>query len=218
LFYTVYKITNTINNKYYIGKHQTKVLDDGYMGSGKLIKRAIAKHGLANFTKEILHVFDNEEAMNAKEAELVVVSENTYNLCAGGHGGFGYINQHIVTRKIRKERGLKSGAIHAKKCASDQKLKKIISKNLHSSSSNLKRSLVMLRYFETHSGSFLGKNHTQDTKSKISHAMKMKQTGSKNSQFDTCWISNHIETKKIKKVDLDTWLVLGYKKGRNKVV
>jgi hypothetical protein len=45
-----------------------------------------------NFTKEILHVFDNEDDMNTKEKELVVLNENSYNLCEGGKGGFSYIN------------------------------------------------------------------------------------------------------------------------------
>lgn len=96
MHYTIYKITNLIDNKIYIGKHQTKNLNDGYMGSGKLVIEAIQKYGIENFTKETLFNFDNESDMNAKEAELVTkdfVKEDTnYNLCPGGHGGWGYIN------------------------------------------------------------------------------------------------------------------------------
>ena len=88
MHYTIYKITNKINGKTYIGKHQTTDLNDGYMGSGKLLKKVIEKYGLENFTKEILFDFNNEAEMNSKEAELVVVSEETYNLCPGGHGRF----------------------------------------------------------------------------------------------------------------------------------
>ena len=29
--YTIYQITNNLNGKIYIGKHQTKDLDDGYI-------------------------------------------------------------------------------------------------------------------------------------------------------------------------------------------
>lgn len=96
MYYTIYKTTNLINGKFYIGKHQTKNLDDGYMGSGINIKSAIAKYGLENFKKDILYIFETEEEMNAKEKELVTGEfcqrENTYNLCEGGKGGFGYIN------------------------------------------------------------------------------------------------------------------------------
>jgi hypothetical protein len=73
--------------------HKTNNLEDGYMGSGKLIKRAIEKYGLDKFEKKILHVFDNEEDMKNKEKELVVISEMSYNLCDGGLGGFGYVNR-----------------------------------------------------------------------------------------------------------------------------
>lgn len=102
MFYTIYKITNKIDGKIYIGKHQTKDLDDNYMGSGKLISRSIEKYGKDNFIKEILFIFDNEKEMNNKEAELVTeefVKEDTnYNLCPGGNGGFGYINRSCIKK------------------------------------------------------------------------------------------------------------------------
>jgi len=102
MFYTIYKTTNLVNNKIYIGKHSTKDLNDGYMGSGTWLLQAFDKYGIANFSKELLHVFDTEELMNTKEAELVTeafcLATNTYNICRGGQGGFSYINRNTHLR------------------------------------------------------------------------------------------------------------------------
>ena len=96
MFYTIYKITNLLDGKIYIGSHKTKKLDDAYMGSGKYLVHAQKKYGMENFKKEILFVFDNSEEMYAKEAEIVneefLVTENTYNLKVGGFGGWDYAN------------------------------------------------------------------------------------------------------------------------------
>ena len=107
MHYTIYKITNKINNKFYIGMHQTKKLDDGYMGSGKRLKLAIKKYGIENFNKEILHIFDNEEDMKNKEKELVILDEMSYNLCEGGKGGFGYLNRSGLNTSGVKNRNYK---------------------------------------------------------------------------------------------------------------
>ena len=72
MFYTVYKITNLINGKFYIGKHQTKDLHDDYMGSGHLIKKAIRKYGKENFIKEYLGVYNTEKEMNIAEKIYVI--------------------------------------------------------------------------------------------------------------------------------------------------
>lgn len=91
MHYIIYKTTNLINNKIYVGKHMTKNLNDAYMGSGLLIKKAIKKYGLKNFLKEILYSFSNEEEMNLKENQIVnnefIKLSNTYNIALGGQGG-----------------------------------------------------------------------------------------------------------------------------------
>ena len=207
MYFTVYKIINKINNKYYIGKHQTIDLNDGYMGSGKLLKRAIKKYGVENFTKEILFVFDNEQNMNDKEKELVIISEETYNLCEGGKGGFGYINANGLTntklgRKncdelLKQKYGVNNPfqLPHSRKIASENMKKR------HASG-------------EIKPFNWKGRKHKESTKKLIGSKNSIHQTGKNNSQYGTCWMTNGTINKKITKSDIDIWLKMGFYKGR----
>ena len=87
MFFLVYRITNTVNGKHYTGAHETIDKDDGYFGSGKTLKFAIAKYGKSVFKKTILCECDNQAEMFVKEKELVSIGPMSYNMKAGGHGG-----------------------------------------------------------------------------------------------------------------------------------
>ena len=80
----------------YIGQHQTENVDDGYMGSGLRIRRAIEKYGLENFEKTILFECKSEAEMNAKEAEIVnkdfIARDDVYNIELGGNGGWTHLS------------------------------------------------------------------------------------------------------------------------------
>lgn len=89
--YYIYKTTNLINHKQYIGKHYGE-LDDSYLGSGTLLKKAIEKYGKQNFIKDILYIAKDNDEANIKEKEFIkiynaVESELFYNLHEGGDGG-----------------------------------------------------------------------------------------------------------------------------------
>lgn len=155
MYFTIYKITNLLNGKFYIGKHQTKNLDDGYFGSGKLLRLAIDKYGKENFKKEILEVHDTEEAMNAAEARLVNLSKESYNLCEGGNGGFGYINQNGLANRFTVKDSVKGGN-YSKKFKTGIFAR---SKKEHTEHSRLGA---------INSPKFLGKKHTEETKLLIS--------------------------------------------------
>jgi hypothetical protein len=96
MFYYLYEIKNTLNGKIYVGVHKTKNMNDGYMGSGKILLAAIQKYGIENFTKTVLGEFSNSDEMYLREKEIVneefLSRDDVYNLMRGGSGGFEYIN------------------------------------------------------------------------------------------------------------------------------
>ncbi len=206
MHYIVYKTTNQVNGKFYIGTHKTVDLNDDYLGSGKYLKYAIKKYGVDNFKKEILFVFDNPEAMFAKEAEIVTeefLSENnTYNLKKGGEGGFDFLNsekyknpthekEHYMMMTERRKKIFPNGVFFNR--THNQKAKKKIS--------NAKKGQQ----------SFLGKSHSEETKKIIGQKNSKHQIGSKNSQYGTCWITDGRFNKKI---SINDKLPDGWKRGR----
>ncbi len=88
----IYKTTNLITKKYYIGKHSSQNIEnDNYLGSGLLLNRAIKRYGRENFIRQILYQFESQNQAFDKEAELIteqmITSNDCYNSCVGGVGG-----------------------------------------------------------------------------------------------------------------------------------
>ena len=68
--------------------HSTDNLEDGYMGSGKRLRRSLNKYGKENFKFEILEFLPNRETLKEREKELVnlneVMKKECLNLTIGG--------------------------------------------------------------------------------------------------------------------------------------
>lgn len=104
----IYKITNLINNKIYIGKDTSS--DPKYFGSGILINRAFEKYGRENFIKEILDETDDYNELSKKEIFWISIYKSTdrkvgYNISPGGDGGDTLSNHpdlDLIREKISK--------------------------------------------------------------------------------------------------------------------
>jgi len=111
--WVVYKTTNTVNNKVYIGVHGDYTGKYEYLGSGKALKSAIKKYGRENFSHSIIKLF--RTATEAFEYEKIIVDAefvsdpNTYNLTCGGTGN------SVVSNKTKEKIGnANTGKSHCK--------------------------------------------------------------------------------------------------------
>lgn len=111
----VYRWTNKINNKWYIGSHQGSI-DDGYRASGLLISKAFKKYGVENFEREILYTGENfrmeeERILVELDAENHKLSYNLKNAAIGGSfklekNGM-YRKTHLIEARINISNSLK---------------------------------------------------------------------------------------------------------------
>jgi group I intron endonuclease len=110
----IYKTTNLINNKIYVGKHNEN--SKHYLGSGWILHKAIEKYGRENFIRETIEVVNEQ---NWREREIFWIKELNardqnigYNICAGGEGGpitYGADNPSFGKGSDRfSDKGLKS--------------------------------------------------------------------------------------------------------------
>lgn len=153
----IYKITNLINNKIYIGKDTTS--DSNYFGSGLLINRAFEKYGMVNFTKEIIDETDDYIELSKKEIYWIEKYNSTnreigYNISKGGDGGDTLSNHpdlDLIREKISKN-SPKRGKTYEETFGYEkakqykEKLKINIYKNILSTDSKLKNKMKWIEY------------------------------------------------------------------------
>jgi group I intron endonuclease len=193
MYYTIYQLTNLINNKIYIGMHQTMHLDDRYMGSGSYLRRAQNKYGLENFLKEILFTYDNIDDMINKERQLVntrfVARSDTYNLIEGGPDNMLYINR----------RGLNLYGMNGKTPNVVDNFKQGLATQQHlrltdpiwcARRANKLAMAAVEFYAAGGKNPFKGKKHTAHSKNAIGEKSKIHQAGDGNSQFGTFVITD----------------------------
>lgn len=168
MYYIIYRTTNLINGKVYVGKHKTDDLDDGYLGSGKLLWAAVAKYGKENFKTEILFELSSEEEMDAKEAELVteefVSRDDNYNLCVGGQGGWSYVNANLSEEERTR---ISTDASRARLIRLSPEQRHLIAKNANDAH--------VKKYGSAFGGvtdGFKGKKHTPESREKIAAASR----------------------------------------------
>lgn len=156
MFGYIYKTTNKLNNKVYIGKKQSSIFIESYYGSGTIIKKAINKYGLNNFIVELICIAYSLDELNKMEKENIKYYKNKYkrdcyNIASGGQGG----NLLLYAPESKRREAIE-------KMVSTRKDNLIgIGKNNPMYQSGTKGFHPLL-----------GKNHSQETKNKISKSLK----------------------------------------------
>lgn len=218
MYYYLYKITNKINNKIYIGIHKTKNLDDGYMGSGSYLANAKTTHGIDNFEKQILAFFDSDEELLLAEANIVnnefLSRDDVYNMVRGGlRCGFEHINErglNLYGKNGQSGYGLENLANQE----NGKKLKDIlIERGTWEEYKDTLSSAILKLYDNGMTNPFKGRTHSEKSKQQIGQKSSIHQKGSGNSQFGTKWIHN-ISQKVSRKIPKDTILSDGWSIGR----
>ena len=217
-YHYVYKTTNLINNKFYIGKHSTnkEFEKDNYLGSGTIITNAIKKYGKENFKIEILSTHLTEKEAYDEEARVVttelVLDENCYNMHEGGLGGWCH---SIETKKLISE----------KRIATNDTENRILGYNKISQSSLGKPKS------DTHKENIrlanIGKTIPDETRKKISDTLtgrKREDRSNDDVRHDKIGKAHkgrkyitHPETNQIKKVNVEEvagYLEMGWELGR----
>ena len=207
--HVIYKTTCLITGRYYIGMHSTDDLADGYIGSGKRLWSSIKKYGTQHHICEVLEHLPSREELRLRETALVDSALLKDPLCMNLALGGGYGWEHYNTSPNYKSPLTKEIALKGSKLGTAKLKQKLLDPVfVAEQSSRIKTGLERSTYVP--GNSFRGKTHTAETKLRMSQAGKCR-TGSSNPQYGTCWITNDVENKKVKR---DSQLEEGWKHGR----
>lgn len=184
----IYKTTNLVNGKIYIGQKKSKqFLGNRYLGSGRRLHCAIMHYGKENFNVSLIEEIDNPEEMDNREIYWIKHYDSTnpeigYNLSLGGnthrdlvgiHNGFYGKKHSIEARKINSEK-------HKGKTAWNKGLTK----------------------------------NTDERVKKYSVSLKVNIDMNGSHSKNTVWINKNNKSKMVKQEELPYYLSLGYNEGR----
>lgn len=173
-YHFIYKTTNLLNGKYYIGMHSTNNLKDGYLGSGTRLRRSIRKYGKENFQCEILEYCSDFDSLKRREKELVTEESIKDTLCMnlkpGGLGGF--------TNESHKLKCIKAGSL-----AGNARLNYLRKNDKQWSDNYYQKVSNTLKEIGHRPPNWTGKSHSSESKKKIGLANSVKQMGKFNSQY-----------------------------------
>jgi hypothetical protein len=220
-YHFIYKTTCQVNGKYYYGMHSTDNLEDGYVGSGTRLWRSIKKYGRENFKIEILEFCSDRESLKKRERELIneemLVDPMCMNLTLGGDGSWVGCNKKL-TKEHYFNLGKLGGFANLDKL-SDDSLKRIndgCKKGGAKAFKGLWRTNRKLMLEITNRAIIAANSQESNEKRKNTLKAINHQQGDKNSQYNTCWIFNISlkRSKKIKREDIEKYLIEGWTKGR----
>lgn len=189
--YYIYKTTNLINRKQYIGQHYGELNDD-YLGSGTILKKAIEKYGKENFKKEVLYISQDEEENNKKEKEFIQMFNATqnplfYNIHEGGSGGNtikGYNEEQLKALKEKcRERMLGENNPKFGVKLSDETKEKIRQNRNTSYMQTEEYKKAMSQAVSKEKNGMYGKHHSEESKKKMSENRKGLTAGEKNPMY-----------------------------------
>lgn len=164
MIYYNYITTNIFNGKQYVGMHKTEDLNDGYLGSGKLLNYAIKKYGKERFTREILCFCEDANIAHFNEGKFIIkyntIAPSGYNLSqSGGPSHLGKKHSEETKRKIRES------FTEDKK----EKMRFFGEKNGFFCKKHSEETKEKLRLFGEKNPMF-GKNHSEKSKKKMSES------------------------------------------------
>lgn len=186
----IYKITNKVNGKIYIGqtmqsvekrfKEHINAAKTKYSGNRYALQHAILKYGEDAFTIEVLGEYP-EELLD--EMEIMFIQEfnslkpNGYNITLGGCGTRGYKHtdetKRLLTQNLHKRWDTMTPEEYEDACRKRSEALKGIPK-----SDEHKRKLSELAKQRTgEKNPFYGKKHTEETKRKIAEKAKGRDNG-----------------------------------------
>ena len=181
---SIYKITNTVNSKAYIGQtrydaEKTRISKHLTGNGSRIIKKAIEKYGQDAFTYEILHDGIIPEFLDDLEIEAIekfnTIAPHGYNLTAGGEGGS---PSEETRQKISDANKGKSPPNKGKPVpeVTRRKISVALKGNPRSEKTRQKISET-LKANPTITRGMLGKKHSEEARRKISESHKGKKQG-----------------------------------------